>query len=203
MYTRQEYNEEKQEQTMSEIAKKAKVIAWITAIIVPTLYIVAYISQINGMGAFVMVIINILFSPVAVILLRFVTAPIYQVILNKNSKPIMRKAMICTVIILVAAFSYLLCETAVFPMASVRSAVKEIPEMQTYFTEHKNELEIQRLQSDNIEQFGVLYHSSNNVLMWFCYNETGSESTGYKERNCYTYMLDEHWYIYINFQVLG
>lgn len=183
------------------IEKKAKRTAWITGFFLPSLYVLASGYQIGhaGLGGIVMLVVfYIPLIPISAIALRFMLTPIYRTMLDKNAKPLLRKAMVGILAVLAVAFSCLLIKTIFFPYDAVNEAIKEIPHMQAYFNENKEELERQRLQSDGGDKhFSVMYPFGSGLHITFNFAAQGSESTGYKGPACYTYTLDDYWYIEI------
>lgn len=114
-------------QTESEITKRAKILAWLTAFAMPALYIWASLGKLfhAGLGGLaILVILYIPLSVFAMILLRLIAFAFYKAVLNKNSNSTLRKRLILVSMIFIVVFICLLCITAFLPFSSVRDADK-------------------------------------------------------------------------------
>ena len=190
-----------QDKAESVSIKKAKSMAWITAVVLPVLYMSTFMYQFGGMGDLIALIFYIPLFIIAITILRLITAPLYRVILNKSSRSVIRKVALGVLLVIVAAFLCMTYAINILPREEVREAVKEIPVMKTYFDEHKDEFEEQRLQADNKERFSVLYdrRSNSHLTMLFRYDEVYyPTSTGYSGQYYYAYKLNEYWFIEIS-----
>jgi len=190
-----------QDKAESGSIKKVKSMAWITAVVLPVLYMSTFMYQFGGMGDLIALIFYIPLFIIAITILRIITAPLYRVILNKSSRSVIRKVALGVLLVIVAAFLCMTYAVNILPREEVREAVKEIPAMKTYFDEHKDEFEEQRLQADDKERFSVLYdrRSNSHLTMLFRYDEVYyPASTGYSGQYYYAYKLNDYWFIEIS-----
>lgn len=185
----------------SVVDKKAKLAAWFTGGALAVLYTIASGNIIGraGLGGIVMLaLFYVPLIPLSAVLSRLILTPVYRIILDKTAKPSLRKVMAGILALLAAAFCFLMIKTVFFSYSAVNDAVRDIPQIESYFAQHRDELEAKRQQAENGDSsFSEVYSSEGRVLITFNYDTVGGKTTGYKDATRYIYILDDYWYIEI------
>lgn len=180
---------------------KVRRLTWLTAALLPGLYLLSVISTVGygGLGGIILLAVLIPLLIVAMFIIRLVLKPYFKAVLSKKTNHVLRSILVGIGTILFAGFVLLLLNNAFGPNRSVKNAVAEIPEIEAYFFRHKDEFEKKRVDDEDSDYCYISYPYKSEAfpIIGFVYDDKGVANTGYHGKYLYTYKLDDYWYIEI------
>lgn len=174
--------------------------AWGIGSVGSVIYILTMLGKLiyAGLGGLSVLILLLILLVPAILLLRAVLSPLLRAAFTKQVHVIARVVAIAVLSAGVIGYGYVIYKN-LGPYDSVVSAVRQVPQMEEYFWENRDELETSRQQSASANEFFASYPRESRTFLsiGFYYTSTPLPKTGYVHTYEYAKMLEDGWYIII------